>query len=149
MVAIYLTLLTNVNLSVGLGFGLFAIFSLLRYRTNTIAIEDMTYLFTITALPVINAFLLEDNNWRLPLATNIFIILLLYILEQGWGFRYQSSQRIIYEKIELIKPEHYGLLLADLRQRTGLPVARVEIGRINFLQGAVDLTIFYDESSSN
>lgn len=140
-----MSLLTNVELSIGVGFGLFAIFSLLRYRTRTVPIRDMTYLFTIIALPVMNAFLLPNGSWLVALMINGTVILVLYVLESGWGFHYEKSKRITYEKIELTKPQNYEELLADLRERTGLTVKRVKVGQINFKRKTADLKVYYDE----
>lgn len=139
-----MSLLSSIELSVGAGFGLFAIFSVLRYRTNPMPPRDMTYLFILIGLPVINSGLLTSSGWDSLLVANLAIVGVLYVLEQGWGFHYEQSQRIAYERIELIRPENYELLLADLRERTGLPVKRVEIGSINFLKDSADLKIYYD-----
>ena len=116
-----LRLLSSIDLSVGFGFGLFAIFSVLRYRTNPIPIREMTYLFVIIALPVMNSILINQNGFEQLLIANLLILLVLYAIEQGWGFQFVSRKRITYEKIDLIQPEKHQLLLEDLRQRTGLP----------------------------
>ncbi|MBK8025852.1 MAG: DUF4956 domain-containing protein [Chloroflexi bacterium] len=104
----------------------------------------MTYLFTLIALPVLNSILL--NNARYPefAVVNVATVAVLFILERGWGFRYEVRKTIVYERIELIRPENWSLLLDDLRTRTGLPIKRVEIGRLNFLRDSAQLTIFYD-----
>lgn len=138
-----MSLLTSIELSVGAGFGLFAIFSVLRYRTSTIPARDMTYLFILIGLPVVNAALIGSADWATLLSANGAVVAVLYALEQGWGFRYQQSKRITYERIELIKPEHEALLLADLRERTGLAIARVEVGRLDFLRDSAELKIYY------
>ncbi|KAA3655939.1 MAG: DUF4956 domain-containing protein [Chloroflexi bacterium] len=140
-----LTYLPSSELSVGAGFGLFAIFSLLRYRTNPMPIRDMTYLFVISALPIINSILLSSSSWLELLTVNGVMIGVMYMLEQGWGFHYETSKRITYEKIELIRPENYELLLADLQQRTGLPITRCEVGQINFLRDTAQLKIYYND----
>ncbi|MBK8903245.1 MAG: DUF4956 domain-containing protein [Anaerolineaceae bacterium] len=139
-----MSLLSSIELSVGAGFGLFAIFSVLRYRTNPMPPRDMTYLFILIGLPVINSGLLNNAGWDVLLVANGAVVGVLYVLEQGWGFHYEQSQRVSYERIELIRPENHDLLLADLRERTGLPVKRVEIGNINFLKDSADLRIYYD-----
>jgi hypothetical protein len=141
-----LSLLRSVELSVGVGFGLFAIFSVLNYRTAEMSIREMTYLFTLIALPVMNAFLLAGGASQLPqvLAGNAAVVLLLLALEKEWGFRFESSHRLTYDRLDLLAPAHRDALLDDLRARTGLPVKRVEIGRIDFLKDAADLQVFYD-----
>lgn len=137
------SLLTNVELSIGVGFGLFAIFSVLRYRTNPISVREMTYLFIILALPVMNSLLLMGNVWPEIVFANMVIIAVLFTLEKGWGFHYECSKKITYEKIALIKLENHESLLADLRERTGLPISRVEVGNINFLRDVAEIKIYY------
>lgn len=139
-----LGLLTSVEIGVGVGFGLFAIFSVLRYRTDEMPIREMTYLFIIIALPVMNAMLIAGHSVAQLLFANAFIVTLLFVLEKEWGFHFETSQKITYEQIELITPANRQLLLADLRQRTGLPVKRVEIGRLDFLRDTAELKIYYD-----
>ncbi len=144
-----MSLLTTIELSVGAGFGLFAIFSVLRYRTNPMPTREMTYLFILIGLPVINSGFLIGEGWNVALIANAAIVSILYLLERGWGFRYEQSQRIIYERIELIKPENYNLLMDDLRQRTGLPIKRIEIGPINFLRDSAEIKVFYDDTTQH
>ncbi|NTV65124.1 MAG: DUF4956 domain-containing protein [Oscillochloris sp.] len=139
-----LSLLTSVELSVGVGFGLFAIFSVLRYRTEETPIREMTYLFILIALPVMNAVLMPASSLPQLVLANGVVIALLYVLEQGWGFSFESNSRVIYERIELIRPERRAELLADLRTRTGLPVRRVQIGKIDFLRDSTEITLYYN-----
>ena len=126
-----LSLLSSVDLSIGVGFGLFAIFSVLRYRTNPMPAREMTYLFVIIALPVMNSILLTGDRFMELVVANSAVVAVLYVLERGWGFHYDTSKRITYERIDLIRPENRQLLIDDLQQRTGLPITRVDIGRIN------------------
>jgi hypothetical protein len=144
-----LSFLPSAEIGVGVGFGLFAIFSVLRYRTITMSPRDMTYLFIVIALPVMNSVLMRANSWDLFLASNAAIVATLFVLEQEWGFHFESTKLVKYERIELIKPEHDGLLMADLRERTGLPIKRVEIGRVNFLNDTADVKIYYDEPKTS
>ncbi len=139
-------LLSSINLSVGFGFGLFAIFSVLRYRTDPIPIREMTYIFIVIALPVMNSILLAENG-ILSLATaNSLIIVVLLTVEKGWGFQFLAHQTIQYEKIELIKPENRQLLLADLKQRTGLDIIKTEITAIDFLRDTAKIEVYYQEA---
>ena len=140
-----MSLLTSIELSVGAGFGLFAIFSVLRYRTNPMPARDMTYLFILIGLPVINASFMAGAGWNAALIANAAIVGVLYLLERGWGFHYEQSQRITYERIDLIKPENHNLLMDDLRQRTGLPIKRIELGQIDFLKDSTEIKVFYDD----
>lgn len=139
-----MTFLTDTQLSVGVGFGLFAIFSLLRYRTTTVSTREMTYLFILIALPVMNSVLMASSNWAALLVANGAIIVTLFVLERGWGFRYEESQSVKYDRIEMLKPENRARLLADLRQRTGLPVSRLALGRINLVDDTVELLVYFD-----
>ncbi len=139
-----LGLLTRVNLSIGVGFGLFAIFSVLRYRTEETPIREMTYLFVLLALPVMNAVIMPTGALPQLLLANGVVVVVLFILEHGWGFRYEARSQIVYERIELIQPGRYAELLDDLRARTGLPVTRATVGRIDFLRDSAEITLFYD-----
>ncbi|MCA9906538.1 MAG: DUF4956 domain-containing protein [Anaerolineae bacterium] len=141
-------LLNDSAISLGAGFGLFAIFSILRYRTDTIPIREMTYLFVITALSVINSVLLSTYAYTEFLATDLATLSVLFVLEQGWGFDYEIRRTVEYEQIGLIRPEHWPELIADLEQRLGIPINRVEIGRVNFLRDSATLTV-YSRSSPN
>lgn len=140
-----MSFLTSAELSLGVGFGLFAIFSVLRYRTSTMSTREMTYLFIVIALPVMNSVLMRSAEWGILLAVNAIVASVLFVLEHEWGFHYESSQSVRYDRIELIRPDQRGLLLEDLRQRTGLPIKRVEIGRLNFLNDTAELRVIYDE----
>ena len=140
-----MSVLTNVELSIGVGFGLFGLFSLLRYRTNTMPTREMTYLFVIIALPVLNSILITNEAWPSLLLANAAIMAIFFVLEREWGFHYELSQRITYERIELIKPQNYDLLLADLCERTGLQIKRCEVGNIDFLRDTAEVKIYYDD----
>ena len=107
--------------------------------------REMTYLFVLIALPVMNSMLMRGDEWDVLAAVNAVIVAMLFVLEREWGFHYESSRSIRYDRVELITPEQRVLLLDDLRQRTGLPIKRVEIGRLNFLNDTAELRVFYDE----
>lgn len=137
-------LLNTTDLSIGVGFGLFAIFSVLRYRTDTIPIREMTYLFVLIALPVLNSILLTEQSYSEFAVANIATLGMLFVLERDWGFVYETRKTIVYERIDLIRPENWTMLMADLKERTGLPIKRIEIGALNFLRDTADLTIVCD-----
>lgn len=139
------SLLSDVDLTVGFGLSLFAIFSILRYRTEPIPIREMTYLFVMMALPVVNAVLVADGNYNALAISNVAVLLVLYLVEREWGFNYVSWKMITYERIDLIKPDNDQALLADLRERTGLEITRCEINRIDFLRDSADIKIYYKE----
>lgn len=136
-------LLENVKLQLGLALGLFAIFGIIRYRTNPIAIKEMTYLFIVIGISVMNALANKKISYIELIFTNLAVIAVTYGLEKVWLLKHESRKTIIYEKIDLIKPENYQLLLKDLEERTGLNINRVEVGRIDFLRDAARIRIYY------
>ena len=140
-----LGLLTSANLSVGVGFGLFAIFSVLRYRTDEMPIREMTYLFILIALPVMNSVMISEAKVIMLLVANGAILALLIALEREWGFRFAGSKRVMYDRVDLITPANEARLLADLRERTGLMVLRVDVKRIDFLHDTAELVVYYEE----
>jgi hypothetical protein len=140
-----LSFMNSIEIGVGVGFGLFAIFSILRYRTDPIPIREMTYLFIIAALPVMNSAGMSGSIWPQLVAANLAILAILLVLEKGWGFRYETSKQIVYEKIELIRPDRRAELQADLEKRTGLKIKRIAIGKVDFLHDVVNLKIYYDD----
>ncbi len=139
-----MSVLSSIQLSIGVGFGLFAIFTVLRYRTEEIPIREITYLFAIMALPLLNASLSVFDDVAELLVVNVTTIAVLFVLEREWGFHFEASKVLVYDRIDLITPENHHLLLADIRERTGLPVKRVDIGRINFLRDVADIQVHYD-----
>jgi len=142
-----LSFMENIEIGIGAGFGLFAIFSILRYRTDPMPVREMTYLFIITALPMMNSVGVEGTLWPQLLLANGAVMLILLVLEKGWGFHYESSKHIVYEKVELIRPDRRAELIADLETRTGLKIKRTEIGKVDFLRDIADITVYYDDSS--
>lgn len=139
------SLLTSVEISIGVGFGLFAIFSVLRYRTAEITTREMTYLFVVIALPVLNALLFANGDYSRAVIANVFVVAMLFVLEREWGFYFESSKKIVFEKVELITPTRQAELLNDLRTRTGLDIKRVRVSNIDFSRDTAELRIFYDE----
>jgi len=140
-----LSFMTSIELGIGVGFGLFAIFSILRYRTDPIPIREMTYLFVIAALPVMNSAGASGDIWVQLISANLIVTVILFILEREWGFHYEAYKHITYEKIELIKPDKRRLLIADLEERTGLQIKRCLIGKVNFLHDTADITVYYED----
>lgn len=136
-------LLNSVKLSTGFAFGLFAIFSILRYRTEQISIKDMTYLLAVIAVAVMNALFGKKVSLIELLFTNALILIAAYVLEHLWLTRHEAMRQLIYERIDLIKPERREQLYADLHERLGVKVSRVEIGRIDLLRDTVQLRVFY------
>jgi hypothetical protein len=138
-------LLDSVKLQLGFALGLFAIFGIIRYRTDPIAIKEMTYLFLVIGISVVNALSNKKISYAELVFANFMIVFLTYGMEKIWLLRHQSRKNITYEKIELIVPEKREELIADLKARTGIDVIRVEIRRIDFLRDTANLRIFYYE----
>ena len=141
-------LLDSVKLQLGFALGLFAIFGIIRYRTDPIAIKEMTYLFLVIGISVINALSNKKISYSELIFANFLIIFITYGMERLWLLKHQSRKNITYEKIELIVPEKRDELIADLKERLGIDVIRVEIRRIDFLRDTANLRIFYYEQDS-
>ena len=137
------TLFSQLELSLGLSFGLFAIFSILRYRSDPLPVREMTYLFILMALPVIDVVLVSENMIAETIVSNMVLLAVFFVIERALGFRYEARKTVTYEKIELIKPENYDALLADLQERTGLAISRFEVGKIDFLHDIAEVKIYY------
>jgi hypothetical protein len=143
-------LLESVKLQIGFALGMFAIFGIIRYRTDALPIKEMTYLFLIIGVSVINALTNTETSLVDLLFSNFVIIFITYGLEKLWLIKHESSKLIIYEKINLIREDKYDELVKDLQERTGIKkINRVEVGKINFLRDICDLTIYYYSDSIN
>lgn len=143
-------LLNKVDLSMGAAFGLFAVFSMLRYRTEDISMKDMTYLFLVIAMGLISAVTkikgAEDSVESLfVVAINGVIIVIAYLLESSLLMKKEGAKVIIYENIELIKAEKESELIEDIKLRTGINVHRISIQKIDFLRDSAQIKIFYFE----
>jgi len=136
-------LLNKVEMSMGAAFGLFAVFSMLRYRTEDISIKDMTYMFLVIAMGLINA--VGKGNWDELTLLMAIIIVITYLLESNVLIKKEVSKIVMYENIELIKPENKALLIADLETRMGVKINQVTIGKIDFLRDAAQLHVYYYE----
>ena len=138
-------LLGNITINMGFAFGLFAVFAILRYRTDPIPIKEMTYLFIVITIGVINALSGNEVSYTILLFTNITLVVLTYFLETYWQKNLLILMTVVYEKIENIKPENRDALLADLKERTGLNIQSLEFRRMNFLRDTARIRIYYKE----
>lgn len=136
-------LLGSVKLKIGFALGLFAIFGIIRYRTESMPVREMTYLFVIISVSVINALASSDNLIDL-LVTNALFLLVIWLCERNHKLKHLSDKLIVYDRVELIVPERRQELLDDLNRRTGLDIRRIEIGAIDFLHDTVMLKVFYE-----
>jgi hypothetical protein len=143
-------LLNRVEISMGAAFGLFAVFSMLRYKTEEISIKDMTYLFLTIAIGIVSAVTrlkgVEDvYEYLFLIAIITAMILVALMLESNWFMKQELFKTIYYEKIELIHPSKYNEFLEDLRSRTGIDIHRAEVQKIDFLRDTAQVKIyFYD-----
>lgn len=142
-------MLSSVTLELGFAIGLFAIFGIIRYRTRQIPIKEMTYLFVIIGISVITALESEKISIIEILFANLVILLIIWVLERLWLIKYGVSKKIVYEKIENIKPENYHILVKDLEDRTGLKIKKVEIKGVDFLRDVANITIYYSDPGSD
>ena len=135
-------LLGGVKLKIGFALGLFAIFGIIRYRTESMSVREMTYLFSIIAISVINALASSISIAEL-VCTNLIFLAAACLFESNISVRHESTKLIQYDRIELIKPESREELKADLEQRTGLNITKVQVGAIDFLRDMAIVKIYY------
>lgn len=141
-------LLESVTLELGFALGLFAIFGIIRYRTDAIPPKEMTYLFVIIAVSVINA-LSEDHIGYIGLAlVNLLLFGTLGVLEKVLLMRQEDSLQVIYENIENVHKNKEDVLLMDLEKRTGIKIKRYQIDKIDFLRDVARITIYFDVNNS-
>jgi hypothetical protein len=141
-------LLRKVPIDLGFALGLFAVFGILRYRTEPIRIRDLTYLFIVIGLGILNAVVNKKISVAEVVAVNIAIVGATMLLELGQSKNRSHSTPILYDNLDLLKPGRREEMLADLRQRTGLDVIRFDVNRIDMLRDAAELTIFYERADN-
>ncbi len=135
--------LKKFELDLGMALGLFAIFGIIRYRTDTVEIKEMTYLFIVIGVSVVNSLANQKMSYAEIIASNLIIIGLLYFIEKKWLLQTTEFKKIQYDNIKNIKPENHTLLKADLEERTGLSISTIEILDIDFLKDSANLKISY------
>lgn len=135
--------LKKYEMDIGMALGLFAIFGIIRYRTDAIPIKEMTYLFVVIGVSIINSLANQKMSYAEIFGGNILIILVLILIEKYWALKQVVSKEVVYENIENIKPINHHLLKADLEKRTGLIINKVVIGNVDFLKDTAKVTIFY------
>lgn len=134
--------LSSVELGIGVGFGLFAVFSVLRYRTVEMSSREMTYLFIVIALPVMYAVGAQMEQWLLLAGISLVVVSLLWTLERGWGFHYDNSHQVKYDRLDLLHTSRQAELFADLHERLGIIVKRVDVQRIDMLEETAMLKVW-------
>ncbi|MDA9755785.1 DUF4956 domain-containing protein [Flavobacteriales bacterium] len=136
-------LLAGVEIDLAFALGLFAIFGIIRYRTNAIPIREMTYLFIVITLAVINALAPLAASWLEIAMANVLIWVLSYILERLWFVEHLATKIVIYDRIELLHAGRRNELIADLEQRTGVSIVHLEIGKVDLLRDTANLKIHF------
>ena len=137
--------LSSVKLKTGFAFGLFAILSILRYRTETVPIKEMTFLFVSLTIGVINSLVSKNVSIFEIILTNTIITLSIFIIERLWLRTYSSTRMVKYENIELIRPSKRQEMIEDLSNRLGHTVTDVEIESVDFLSDTAQLKVFYND----
>ena len=135
--------LKKLDIDTGMGLGLFAIFGIIRYRTDAIEIKEMTYLFLIIGISVVNALSSNRISISEVAVINLTVIALTFVLENLWLMKHEIRKTINYERIDLITPDKHKEMKTDLEKRTGLVINRVEVGKIDFLNDTAQVRIFY------
>ena len=135
-------LMDNVKVQIGFALGLFAIFGMIRYRTETVPIREMTYLFVVVGISVINGLAMTVSYTELFL-TNLLIVLAVWLFETIHFKEHLESKIIVYEKVALAHADRENELMADLKSRTGLDIRRVEVGHIDYLKDIAYVKIYY------
>lgn len=136
--------LKKFNLNIGLAIGLFAVFGIIRYRTESIPIREMTYLFIVIGISLMNSVVNNSLSYSEILFSNLAILLTVGFIEKVWFVKHEVTKKIIYEKIENVKSENYELLKLDLEERTGISINKISIDDIDFVKDCATLTIYYN-----
>ena len=131
-------------MEMGFAMGLFAVFGILRYRTEALPIKEMTYLFIVIGVSLMNAFVNKKMSYAEIIFANSAIVFTIGIIEKVWNLNYEVTKEIVYENIENIKPENYELLKADIEVRTGIAVNKVTVESIDFLKDTATVIIYYN-----
>lgn len=135
--------LKKLDIDTGMGLGLFAIFGIIRYRTDAIEIKEMTYLFLIIGVSVVNSLASNQISIAEMVIINASVMALTFGLEKLWLVKHETRKTINYERIDLILPEKYEEMKADLIKRTGIAINRFDIGKIDFLNDTAQVRIYY------
>lgn len=142
-------LMTTVDLGIGFGFGLFALFSIMRYRTMTISIKDMTYLFALVCLAVMNSISTSEFSVIELLLINAFIVISIFAAEKILFRQVYDIKKVTYEYVDRIKPENEHELIEDLETRTGRKVVKIDVLAMNYLNDSASLLVYFEPLDKN
>lgn len=140
--------LKKFNVDVGLAIGLFAIFGIIRYRTESIPVREMGYLFIVIGVSIMNSFANKKLSYAEIFFSNLAIVFMVGIIEKVWHLKHEISKKISYEVIENIKPENYDILKEDLEARTGLKINHLTIGDVDFVKDSATIIIHYNKTNN-
>lgn len=141
-------LLGSIELQLGFALGLFAIFGIIRYRTDTIPIREMTYLFLVITISVINALARREVTFAEIAFTNLAFMITTWVMERIWMKRHLARRTIVYDRIDLIHPSKHQELIKDIEIRTGMVVQKFKIGQIDLAKNSIKLVVFYKEGAT-
>ena len=137
-------LLINVEIDLAFALGLFAIFGIIRYRTDAIPIREMTYLFIVIALSVLNALAPSSAGWEVISAANVTVWALTFVLDRFWTIRHVATKVVVYDRVDLLSEGRRDELIRDLEQRTGVQIIRIEIGKVDLLRDTAIIKVHFD-----
>lgn len=141
-------LLAGVEIDLAFALGLFAIFGIIRYRTYAVPIREMTYLFIVITLAVINALAPLAASWIEIGLANLLIWLLAWVLERLWFVEHLATKVVVYDRIELLHEGRRPELIADLEQRTGVSIVNIEIGKVDLLRDTANIKIHFSQDDA-
>jgi uncharacterized membrane protein len=145
-VFLLIMLMGSVKMKIGFALGIFAVFGIIRYRTESVPIREMTYLFVIIAVSVVNALAVQLSLAELVTANALFV-LSVWLLESERWLKHVSCKLVLYDRIQLITPDRREELIADLQERIGVEISKVEIGQIDFIRDAVYIKVYYESKT--
>lgn len=140
--------MSKLNLNMGFALGLFAIFGIIRYRTDLIPIREMTYLFIIIGLSVLNGLTRDTLSFSEAGVLNLLTLITVFVFEKVLNLRTEAYKIIVYEKLELLSPGNEEALKNDVKQRTNIPVEKIEVMKYNFTKNSVLLKVYYHSKKS-
>lgn len=142
-------LLNNVKLELGFALGLFAIFGIIRYRTDTIPFKQMTYLFVVIGISVMNALANKKVSYTELMFTNLAIFFGLWLLEKYLSIKQEGTMKVVYENISNIHLDKYDILMKDLSERTGFEIKRFDIEKIDYLRDIAVINIYFNTNDNS
>jgi len=160
MIFMVCVLLKSVEIQLGIALGLFAIFAIMRFRSQNLSLRQMTYFFTVIGVSVINAMAVYYHPVRGPIVINSIIILSVFLLETFFNRKVSDKKKekkkkkplsktvLLYNNLELLDPENESELLSDISSRTHMKIEKVEIRKIDLIKGTAELEIFFKDKVS-